>query len=148
MGYMEPSMEDMMRRIRSTMVLGLIAVLSLGEATAASAQSFGDRLRQRAKDKITQRAEMRADQAMDKALDATEGAIVCAVTDSKCVEQAEKSGKQVVLTDENGNVVGHSAAEAAAPGSKAWANYDFVPGERVIFAEDFTADRVGDFPRR
>src|SRR5690606_37749220 len=111
-------------------------------------QSFGDRLRQRAKDKITQRAEMRADQAMDRALDATEGAIVCAVTDSKCVEEAEKSGKQVVLTNEEGEVVGHSAAEAAAPGSKAWANYDFVPGERVIFAEDFTADRVGDFPRR
>jgi outer membrane protein OmpA-like peptidoglycan-associated protein len=45
-------------------------------------------------------------------------------------------------------VVGHSAAEAAAPASKAWANFDFVPGERVIFAEDFTADRVGNFPRR
>lgn len=28
------------------------------------------------------------------------------------------------------------------------ANYDFVPGDRVIFAEDFTKDNVGDFPRR
>jgi outer membrane protein OmpA-like peptidoglycan-associated protein len=34
------------------------------------------------------------------------------------------------------------------PGTGAWANYDFVPGERVLFAEDFTADAVGDFPRR
>ena len=137
-----------MRRSRSTMALSLIAILSLGVTAPAQAQSFGDRLRQRAKDKITQRAEDRADQAMDRALDKTEGAIVCAVTDSKCVEQAEKSGQQVMLTDEEGHVVGHSAAEAAAPGSKAWANYDFVPGERVLFAEDFSADRVGDFPRR
>lgn len=44
-----------------------------------------------------------------------------------------------------------SAASPAAtlrPGEGAWANYDFVPGDRIIFAEDFTADRVGNFPRR
>lgn len=34
------------------------------------------------------------------------------------------------------------------PGTGAWANYDFVPGERVLFADDFSSDRVGDFPRR
>ena len=32
--------------------------------------------------------------------------------------------------------------------SKIWANFDFVPGERVLFAEDFTRDRVGNFPQR
>lgn len=36
----------------------------------------------------------------------------------------------------------------ARPGEGAWANYDFVPGERVIFAEDFARDRVGNFPQR
>ena len=41
-----------------------------------------------------------------------------------------------------------SAAAAAKPGSAAWANFDFVPGERVIFAEDFSRDRVGNFPQR
>jgi outer membrane protein OmpA-like peptidoglycan-associated protein len=28
------------------------------------------------------------------------------------------------------------------------ANYDFVPGERILFADDFGKDNVGDFPRR
>src|SRR5436190_607492 len=37
---------------------------------------------------------------------------------------------------------------SAKPGEGAWANYDFVPGERVLFFEDFTKDTVGDFPRR
>lgn len=36
---------------------------------------------------------------------------------------------------------------AARPGTGAWLNYDFVPGDRVLFSEDFTADAVGDFPR-
>lgn len=137
-----------MRMLSRTLSLALTMVLLAGMASPVDAQGIGGRLRQRAKDKITQRAENRADQAMEKALDKTEGAITCAVTDTKCAEEAEKSGQQVVLTDENGNVVGHSAAEAAAPGSKAWANYDFVPGERVLFTEDFSADRVGNFPRR
>ena len=137
-----------MRMLSRTLSLALTMVLLAGMASPVDAQGIGGRHRQRAKDKITQRAENRADQAMEKALDKTEGAITCAVTDTKCAEEAEKSGQQVVLTDENGNVVGHSAAEAAAPGSKAWANYDFVPGERVLFTEDFSADRVGNFPRR
>jgi OmpA-OmpF porin, OOP family len=37
---------------------------------------------------------------------------------------------------------------AVVPGEGVWANYDFIPGDRLLFAEDFTSDRVGDFPRR
>jgi len=45
---------------------------------------------------------------------------------------------------------GSVAANAAAPASLAglWVNYDFVPGERVIFYSDFTDDQVGNFPER
>lgn len=35
-----------------------------------------------------------------------------------------------------------------APGSDVMVNYDFVPGDRVIFADDFTQDNLGDFPKR
>src|SRR5688572_12981431 len=34
------------------------------------------------------------------------------------------------------------------PGEGAWVNYDFKPGERPLFVEDFTRDEVGNFPRR
>lgn len=37
-------------------------------------------------------------------------------------------------------------AEAAPPGSAMWLNYDFVPGDRTIFFEDFSGDNTGDFP--
>lgn len=40
------------------------------------------------------------------------------------------------------------AAPAAAPASKEWANYDFVPGNRVLFDTDFSDDKVGNFPQR
>ena len=38
--------------------------------------------------------------------------------------------------------------EVEKPGTGAWVNYDFVPGDRVLFTEDFEDDTVGDFPRR
>ena len=40
------------------------------------------------------------------------------------------------------------AADALKPGEGAWANYDFKPGSRVLYAEDFMKDEVGDFPKR
>jgi OmpA-OmpF porin, OOP family len=89
--------------------------------------------------------------------------IRCVFDDLACVNRAKADGKPVVLTDDQGELLldddgkpitdpaQASAAAAAAnvkPGTGAWANYDFVPGDRVLFAEDFTDDTVGDFPRR
>ncbi len=46
-----------------------------------------------------------------------------------------------------------TSGSGAAPSSAAaapvlWTNYDFVPGERVIYYADFTDDQVGNFPAR
>ena len=38
--------------------------------------------------------------------------------------------------------------KAGAPMQGVWANFDFVPGNRVLFFEDYAQDNVGDFPRR
>jgi outer membrane protein OmpA-like peptidoglycan-associated protein len=72
--------------------------------------------------------------------------VECALEDHACIEQAENAGKQVVLKDAGGNTV--SAPAGQEPGDGVWANYDFVPGNRVLFAETFDGDRVGNFPKR
>ncbi|HEY0779467.1 MAG TPA: OmpA family protein [Gemmatirosa sp.] len=41
-----------------------------------------------------------------------------------------------------------NGSAAAKPGEGAWANYDFKPGEKTLFADDFAQDVVGNFPRR
>jgi outer membrane protein OmpA-like peptidoglycan-associated protein len=97
----------------------------------------------------------------------------CVVGDTACVEGARADGKTPVMTDANGAVltdgngrpitdpanvppgVAAAAAPAAAanvpggrPGTGAWVNYDFVPGDIVMFYEDYSNERVGNFPRR
>lgn len=84
----------------------------------------------------------------------------CVFDDLECIGNAEESGDPVVLTDDEGNVITDEEGapvtdpdEAASrveakPGEGAWANYDFVPGDRILFYDDFSNDNVGDFPRR
>lgn len=134
------------RRLVTIPLLGLLML-----PAALSAQSIGERMKQKAQERINQRTE----EAMDRAIDAAENAVTCAVTDRKCIEKAEKAGKTVVDPDGNPFKSGSapqaataSATATAKPGQGAWANYDFVPGERVLFAEDFSRDRVGNFPQR
>jgi OmpA-OmpF porin, OOP family len=127
---------------------GLLALLvAIAAPPPADAQSPGERLKKRIQQKIDQRT----DQVLDEAVDAADRAIVCVVTDSECIEGAKARDQPITYTDSEGNpapdpdpVVGHTAA----PGEGVWANFDFVPGARVIFTEDFTRDRVGNFPRR
>ena len=42
---------------------------------------------------------------------------------------------------------GSSDAAAAKPNATVWENYDFVPGNKVIFYTDFSEDKVGNFAR-
>ena len=106
------------------------------------------------KEKAEERIEQRTDQALDAVVDRADAAVVCVVTDPECVAAAQEEGKEVRYTDEAGNDVPPPPAETVASASavaalndRAWENYDFVPGERVLFYDDFAAERVGNFPR-
>lgn len=39
-------------------------------------------------------------------------------------------------------------AKPEGPGQGAWVNYDFQPGEIPLYVDDFSRDRVGNFPKR
>lgn len=119
------------------------------------------RVKNKAKEKLEDRADQKADAALEAALDGFEDAVACAVTDETCIEEAQNDGKTVVMTDEetgevirdeNGEIVTDPdlarAQATLAPGEGAWANYDFVPGNRVLFYDDYSSEYIGDFPRR
>jgi outer membrane protein OmpA-like peptidoglycan-associated protein len=87
----------------------------------------------------------------------------CAFHDQACIAQAKADGKTPVMTDADGNLMtdeqGRPMTDPAAaavkagasgqrPGTGAWANYDFIPGDKMLFVDDFSRDNVGDFPRR
>lgn len=149
--------------------LVLAAALVLCAPSSGQAQLLG-----RAREKAKERVERKTEEAIERGLDKIEGAVDCVVGDTECLSTAKEEGKQVRMVDARGTPAGAAArpatvkpagqpqgsgadaravvsgtpGEAARPGEGAWANYDFVPGDRVLFSDDFASDRIGNFPRR
>jgi len=147
-------------------LVSIPVVLLVLFAPVVSGQSWLDKVKKKVEQKSAQRADQKTDEAIDKGLDSAEDAMKCVASDQACLDKAKKKGKKVVLVDEQGTPLPEDqqpggAAATPAGGTKqgaepgpvgpmqgVWANFDFVPGNRVIFADDFVQDTVGDFPRR
>src|SRR4051812_5168540 len=91
----------------------------------------------RAKSKVEARINTRADQAIDKALDEAEGKNTPAPKENK---------------PERTQAAPPAAPAAAAvetvekPTIKSYSKFDFVPGDQIIYTEDFAQDAVGELP--
>lgn len=98
----------------------------------------------RIENKAINRVNNKIDRGIDKGLDAVENEISGKnkkdnkpKTDTAAVKKAEvrKTTNEV-----------SAPPKEAQPAMQAYSKYDFVPGETVIFYEDFSQDAVGDFP--
>jgi OOP family OmpA-OmpF porin len=110
----------------------ILAAIALGLAlTHASvhAQSMFDKLKKKAKDKAAETADKTVNKPADGAT-------------------TPKEGEPAATKEGAAPAAPAAAADSLKPGQGAWANYDFKPGERVLYADDFMKDEVGDFPRR
>ncbi len=107
----------------------VLCALFLLSGSAAQA-GIGGTLKNKATKKVEKKAEEEADKAIDNATG--EG-------QSDGSEQSSGNGEA-----ESGG----GGGEGMKPGEGVWVNYDFVPGDRVIYFEDFSKTPVGDFPQR
>ncbi len=102
------------------------------------AVEIGDRVR-RAAQRGSEDAAVR--EAYDRSRRAVTG-------DRACTERAARDGRDVVLVDADGTPLPDDQQPAGTRVGATGAGFNFVPGDRALFAGDFSADRVGDFPRR
>jgi OmpA-OmpF porin, OOP family len=122
-----------------------------------SANSFGQ-IKVDFKKKVINQTNTRANQATDKAigkgLDVVEEGVKDAVKgDKKTDANKEKadnssSSEKSTKTPESGteNAKNSNDSGQEQPQLQTYSKYDFVPGEKIIFFEDFSQDAVGDFP--
>jgi outer membrane protein OmpA-like peptidoglycan-associated protein len=88
------------------------------------------RLGDRAKQKMEQKAGEKVDKSIDDA------------TDGKSKTKTDE-GEVKEKTDGNETKV---KTESKGEGIKSFSKYDFVPGEKIVYAEDFAQDAIGEFP--
>ena len=162
--------------MRPLAISALAFAMALAAAPAARAQSMADRLREKAQQRIDEKVDRATDKVLDEfdgAIACVIGDTACekrAKANGKKVVRTDSTGtvlpaerqpadsparqpRDAAASDNADQSRAASTAAAGAspggrPGEGAWANFDFVPGERVLFAEDFSRERVGNFPRR
>jgi len=104
------------------------------------------------RDKVNQRAEQHADEAIDKGLDATEEGVKEAATeDEKSSEEPKKKkdsskNKSSDNSSQNNSQNTESQENKQQPGLSTFSKFDFIPGDKIFFYEDFAQDALADFP--
>ncbi len=99
-------------------------------------------------EKLKRKAEQKVEQAVDKGIDNV----------GKKRKEKKQKGEPSASASKNEkgpeSAENKSSAESGAPisegmGNKGlWTKYDFLPGEKVIFYDDFKSNDYGDFPAR
>ncbi len=94
------------------------------------------------KNQTTNKANKKVDQGIDKGLNAVEEGVK-GIFKKKETPAEKTTDQEKPVSNTEVNV---AKAPATEPGLETYSRYDFVPGEKVIFFEDFSQDKIGDFP--
>ena len=109
---------------------------------AVSAQSqFLKKLGDKVKDKANQRVDQKTDRAIDKSMDAVEDSI-------KNGKTSTNSNQGNTTTNTNSTTTGGNnttTAQGEPASFKVYQNYDFTPGEKILFEDNFLSDAIGEF---
>lgn len=125
---------------RNLLFIQLLGILMIFTATGSYAQF---NIKDKMKEKSTNRADERIDEGIDKGLDKIENGVgKLFKKKAKANENRNASEKADENTDDQANEKG----QGAAPSFQSFSKYDFVPGDKVLYFEDFSQDAIGDFP--
>lgn len=115
----------------------VIFLLGLFASNICFAQ-LGDVLKRKAAEGAKQGAQNATEKAADKTVDKTLTKIFGGKKNKKNKEIDSTAGTETSKTD--------AKITANEPSLKAYSQYDFIPGEKILGYDDFSQDAVGDFP--
>ncbi len=131
--------------MKTTFVFSLAAALLFACPASSPAQGVFDHIKNAAKDKANQQVDDTTNSTMDSAINKG--------------KSSAKSGKGSGGNSSSGSASNSASAQPAtepaaasdAPAGasiKSYQNYDFIPGDAILFADDFTTTQDGEFPEQ
>ena len=134
--------------LASIAMLVSLSAVSTRPAEAQFGKRLKDAVKRTAEDKAIQKATDEESKAIDSAMNGGNEPARPAATETAPGENKPEAPGAGADTNGAAGAAGGGAAADLKPGQGAWANYDFKPGERILYADDFTSDEVGDFPKK
>ncbi len=109
-----------------------------------SAQSMLDKLKKKVKSKTEQRVDNNENKAIDKGLDQIDPSKQNTSSNNKGVatntKAAVNTANETTVNNNDGN------SESKAPTLITYKNYDFVPGDKIIFQSNLADEQTGEIP--
>lgn len=100
-------------------------------------QGLLNKLKNKVKSKAEQRVEKNVDKALDKGFDKVEGAAKPGAS-TNAEKKAEPSTEEVTT---------EKAAAPSEPALKSYSRFDFVPGDSIVYTENFEQEVIGELPQ-
>lgn len=119
--------------MRKLVCPAFVFLLLVSSTQTINAQGALGKIKQKVKEKTEQKADEKMDKTIDKTLEGSEK------TTKSDNEKEDNEGKP-----KQADNVEKSTAET--PTIKVYQNYDFVPGDKILFEDHFTDDADGEFP--
>ncbi|MEO6683852.1 MAG: OmpA family protein [Ginsengibacter sp.] len=129
-----------MKMIHRLFILLFFVFFASDAAHAQILKKIKDRVAQTAENKVVNKAGDATEKSMDKMEDAAKG--------NKKQTSSKNNSDENVDNDNDPVTEKITNRSPAEPTLKTYSKFDFVPGEKTIFYEDFAPDAVGDFPAR
>ena len=115
--------------------LGAVPLLAVFLAVSSSNAGPFDKIKKKVETKATQKTDQAIDKGVDKAAEGAEDAVT-----------GKKDGDPG--TGPGGAPKPGASAASGGKVSTISTKFDFVPGDKVLFSDDFTRDELGEFPAR
>lgn len=125
------------------MIRIFIALVVLSFSINAEGQIKVD-LKKKLENQVNRKLNQKADQAIDKTLDTVEDSIAAGLKKDDKADQSDENQQGQEAKGTDAKAAGKSGGQQTV--LESYSKYDFIPGEKVIFYDDFSQDAVGDFP--
>ncbi|MGB8318656.1 MAG: OmpA family protein [Ignavibacteriaceae bacterium] len=123
----------------------LIAVFIFLISPCTSAQfDLGEKI----KKKVEKKIENETDKAIDKGIDETTDAVKNSGKSEDEEEKPDNNTKEVKNSKSESDENNSSGMNESKKELKLWSEYDFVPGDKVIFEDNLSGEESGEFPSR
>lgn len=126
----------------------LFLLIALGLSDVAAPAQILD-VRRAVRNKVVNKVNNNIDRAIDKQLNKVEDSIIKSVNGKNEAETGGKTAGEnasATVKDQDAPKAESAAVQSQQETLQAYSKYDFIPGEKVIFFDDFSQDAVGDFP--
>ncbi|HMQ45348.1 MAG TPA: hypothetical protein PKC63_13475, partial [Mariniflexile sp.] len=132
-----------MKKISMSVIFLLILVGNVHWAEAQFLKKLGQRAEDAAKEAVIRKTEEKVNRETEKTMDTILDGNIGKKKKSKKSKSAKQDNNQDEDMVENNEVFQEETTES---GFGVYSNFTFIPGNKLLFYDDFAADAIGDFP--